>query len=133
VFAPTADRAGVHTQPIVKNFLGLIAGLSGRTVTVGTGTNHNQFVAGSHNESEHWIGHAADLPQPIDSPQGDLVAAHALQAAGVPWARALSMAQKGGVFNVTPTKGPFKGHRVQVLWKTMVGGNHHNHVHVGIK
>ena len=24
------------------------------------------------------------------------------------------------------------GHRVQVLWKTYIGGDHHNHVHVGI-
>jgi hypothetical protein len=62
-----------------------------------------------------------------------MVAAHALQVAGVPWSQAVRMAQKGGVFNVTPKSGPYKGHRVQVLWKTMVGGNHHNHVHVGIR
>ena len=132
VFAPGADRPGVSTQQITKNFLAHSAGLAGRSVDVGTGTNHNRMTT-SGNVSDHWSGHAADLPMPVDSQRGDLMAAHALQAAGVPWSKALAMAQKGGVFNVTPTSGPFKGHRVQVLWKTYVGGNHHNHVHVGIR
>jgi hypothetical protein len=131
-FNPNADRPGVKTQAITKEFLSRVAGFSHRTISVGTGTNHNQMTT-SGNVSDHWTGHAADLPMPVDSKIGDLTAAHALEAAGVPWSQAYRMAQKGGVFNVTPKKGQFKGHRVQVLWKTMVGGNHHNHVHVGIR
>jgi hypothetical protein len=130
--AKGADRPGVSTQPIVKSFIAQVAGHAKRPITIGTGTNHNQMTT-SGNVSDHWTGHAADLPQPVDSHQGDMVAAHALQVAGVPWSQAVRMAQKGGVFNVTPKSGPYKGHRVQVLWKTMVGGNHHNHVHVGIR
>jgi hypothetical protein len=133
-FSPSADRPGAKTQPLTREFLARIAGFSHRTISVGTGTNHRQFVAGRPGvQSDHWTGQAADLPMPIDSKIGDLTAAHALEAAGVPWSQAIRMAQKGGVFNVTPKKGQFKGHRVQVLWKTMVGGNHHNHVHVGIR
>jgi hypothetical protein len=109
-FSPNADRPGVKTQQITRDFLERVAGFSHRTLSVGTGTNHNQMTK-----------------------IGDLTAAHALEAAGVPWSQAIRMAQKGGVFNITPKKGQFKGHRVQVLWKTMVGGNHHNHVHVGIR
>lgn len=131
-FAPNADRPGVKTQPITKEFLGRVAGFSHREIDVGTGTNHNRMTT-SGNVSDHWTGHAADIPRPVDSKLGDLTAAHALEAAGVPWSEAYRMAQKGGVFNVTPKSGRFKGHRVQVLWKTMVGGNHHNHVHVGIR
>jgi hypothetical protein len=35
----------------------------------------------------------------------------------------------GGVF----PSGSWNGHRVQILWKTMTGGNHFNHVHIGVK
>jgi hypothetical protein len=132
-FSSSADRPGAHTQALTKDFLARVAGFSHRTIEVGTGTNHNQFVAGTHRQSDHWTGNAADLPMPVDSKIGDLTAAHALEAAGVPWSHAIQMAQKGGVFNVTPKSGEFKGRRVQVLWKTMVGGNHHNHVHVGVR
>jgi len=131
-FNPNADRPGVKTQAITKEFLSRVAGFSHRTISVGTGTNHNRMTT-SGNVSDHWTGHAADLPMPVDSKIGDLTAAHALEAAGVPWSEAYKMARKGGVFNITPKSGQFKGHRVQVLWKTMVGGNHHNHVHVGIR
>jgi hypothetical protein len=131
-FSSTADRPGVKTQPITRAFLERVAGFSHREINVGTGTNHNRMTT-SGNVSDHWTGHAADIPQPVDSKIGDLTAAHALEAAGVPWEEAYRMARKGGVFNITPKSGQFKGHRVQVLWKTMVGGNHHNHVHVGIR
>lgn len=131
-FSPSADRPGVKTQPITKEFLARVAGFSHREINVGTGTNHNRMTT-SGNVSDHWTGHAADIPQAVDSKLGDLTAAHALEAAGVPWSEAYRMARKGGVFNITPKSGQFKGHRVQVLWKTMVGGNHHNHVHVGIR
>jgi hypothetical protein len=131
-FSASADRPGVKTQAITKEFLSRVAGFSHRTIEVGTGTNHNRMTT-SGNVSDHWTGNAADLPMPVDSKIGDLTAAHALEAAGVPWSHAIQMAQKGGVFNVTPKSGEFKGRRVQVLWKTMVGGNHHNHVHVGVR
>lgn len=126
-YASTANREGVKMQAPIKGFLKRVSALSGRPVSVGTGTNHNQFVAGSNRQSDHWEGNAGDLPVPVDSKQGDLLAAHALQAAGMPWGQAIREAKKGGVWNLN-----YHGKRVQVLWKTMVGGNHHNHVHVGV-
>jgi hypothetical protein len=53
--------------------------------------------------------------------------------AGVPWKRAVAMARQGsasapgGVWDI-PQPG---GGRVQMIWKSMAGGNHFNHVHVG--
>lgn len=132
VVAPGANRGGVGLAPILTNLVRDTAGHAKRTLTIGTGTNHNQMTVDG-NVSDHWDGHAADIPMPVDSRQGDLTAAHALVAAGVPWGQALSMATRGGLFNVTPSSGPFKGHRVQVIWKTNQGGNHHNHVHIGIR
>ena len=38
-----------------------------------------------------------------------------------------SAAFTGGANTVTAG-----GFRIQILWKTLVGGNHFNHVHVGI-
>jgi hypothetical protein len=118
-------------QPVLADFL---AGLAGRTrggITVGTTTNHNRLVAGTNRVSEHFTGNAADLP--AKGRAGDLIAAHALVQAGVPWKRAVAMARQGsasapgGVWDI-PQPG---GGRVQVIWKSMAGGNHFNHVHVG--
>lgn len=132
-FAPGADRAGVHTQQIVKSFLeDTSASAKGRTLTVGTGTNHSKQTT-SGNVSDHWTGHGADIPVPVDSRDGDLIAAHTLQQLGIPWKKAFTMAKQGGLYTITPTSGKYKGHRVQVIWKTYEGGDHHNHVHVGIQ
>jgi hypothetical protein len=120
-----------NVQPALLDFL---QGLAGRTrggITVGTTTNHNRLVAGTNRVSEHFTGNAADLP--ATGKAGDLIAAHALVQAGVPWKRAVAMARQGsasapgGVWDI-PQPG---GGRVQVIWKSMAGGNHFNHVHVG--
>lgn len=125
-----ANRAGVGLQTPILDFLHRLSGqLTGRPVTVGTGTNHNQYVAGRPGvQSDHWRGNAADLPQPVSSVAGDRLAAHAISLAGhVPYNRALEMAHHGGLWNFHQG-----GHRIQILWKTNQGGNHFNHVHVGV-
>lgn len=125
---PNANRPGVSIQPKVTNFVAKIAALVGTPINIGTGTNHNQYVAGGGSQSWHWTGEAADVPVPIDSKRGDTIAAAALILAGMSPNQARSEAQKGGVWNLS------KGNRrYQILWKTMVGGNHHNHVHIGVK
>jgi len=130
--APGANRPGVGLNPRVTNFVSLLAGNVGQPITIGTGTNHNRMtVDGS--VSDHWAGNAADLPVPVDSAQGDMIAGRALMLAGVPRAQARQMAQKGGLYTLTPSSGPLKGTRVQVIWKTYDGGDHHNHVHIGIR
>lgn len=127
-----ADRAGVSTQAIVKNFL---RGVSGRTdvpVDVGTGTNHSQFARGG-NQSDHWTGHGADLlvggdmhGNPKVESRGDRLAAHAIQeATGKNYAQSLAIARQGGIHNFSTPKG-----RVQIIWKAQ---DHYDHVHVGIR
>lgn len=132
ILAPGADRPGASTQPIVRNFVGLVAGSVGHPLTITTGTNHNQMTVDG-NVSDHWTGHASDIGVPVDSREGDMIAGRALVLAGVPQAQARQMAQSGGLYTLTPTSGPLKGHRVQIIWKTYQGGNHHNHVHIGIQ
>ena len=53
-------------------------------------------------------------------------------AAGIDPARARAWALAGGLRNVVFV---FRGQRVrlQVIWKTSAGGNHHDHVHGGIR
>lgn len=132
--AAGAERPGVGLQKPVLSFLHQLAGASGREVDVTTGTNHNQMTT-SGNVSDHWGGNAADLGVGGDARQnaavgkkGDLIAAHAIQvASGKSFGEALAMARKGGVFNFETKQG-----RVQILWRTLTGGNHYNHVHVGV-
>lgn len=134
-----ADRSGVSTQKPILNFLRQIAGASGREVVVTTGTNHSQMTT-SGNTSDHWAGNAADLGMNGDARQsravdrkGTLVAAHAIQEATalqgkrMSFEQAYALAHKGGIHNFDTPKG-----RIQIIWRTDLGGNHWNHVHVGL-
>lgn len=115
-----ADRSGATTQTPVLEFAAKIGKMYGSPLTIGTGTNHNQYVQGTHRESQHWTGHAADIPS-----EGDALTRMgqtALIAAGMPHDQALK--QKGGVFNVG---------KYQILFNTMTGGNHFNHLHIGVR
>ncbi|UTI65597.1 lytic transglycosylase domain-containing protein [Paraconexibacter antarcticus] len=134
--AAGANRAGTHLQRPILDFLSQVSAASGRPIKVTTGTNHNQYVAGEPGvQSDHWTGNATDIGLGGDArqsrevaKQGDLIAAHAIQvAAGIPFQQAYKIASAGGVHNFETKHG-----RVQVLWKTMVGGNHFNHVHIGL-
>lgn len=125
--APGANRAGVNIAPLITNFLSHVAAGLGRPITITTGSNHNRMTVDG-NVSDHWDGHAADIAVPVDSHQGDQVAFHAFRAAGLDVATAAKYAKTGGLYNIL-----WHGHRVQIIWKTNQGGNHHNHVHVGIR
>lgn len=140
VIAPGAERDGHGLQRPILGFLHGLSEASGREVDVTTGTNHNQYVVGTQRESDHWTGNAADLGVGADARQsaaagkkGDLIAAHAIQLAsqqagrGMTFAQALATAKRGGIFNFETPQG-----RVQILWRTLEGGNHYNHVHVGV-
>jgi hypothetical protein len=127
VLDPGANRPGVNLAGDLKHFVSLVAGRFGRTLRIGTGTAHSRLTT-TGNVSDHWDGHAVDIPAPVDSAKGDRIATAALIAAGVPSAKARQMARRGGAYTLD-----FHGHRVQVLWKTDVGGNHHNHIHVGFR
>lgn len=112
----SADRPGVATQPVVKRFVAEIAGLVGHPLTIGTGTNHSRMTVNG-NVSDHWSGHAADIP----ATGAELIrlGQAALVAAGMSPAQARK--QRGGLYNVG-------GH--QIIFNTHIGGNHTNHLHV---
>lgn len=127
VLNPGANRPGVNLAGDLKHYVSLVAGRYGRTIRVGTGTNHSRMTVDG-NVSDHWDGHAVDIPVPIDSAKGDRIATAALIEAGVPAGKARQMARHGGLFTLE-----HNGRRIQVIWRTDQGGNHHNHVHIGYR
>lgn len=122
--AKNANRAGVPLSSGLLNFVNSMTQWAGN-LNIGTGSNHSQMTS-SGNVSDHWTGNGADLP--ATGRRGDTIAYAALRAAGVGEKEARRMARNGGVFNIN-----HGGYRIQILWKTNVGGNHYNHVHVGVR
>ena len=114
--APGADRAGVSTKKVVLKFVAEIARMYGHKLTIGTGTNHSQMTT-SGNVSDHWSGHAADIPASGKTliKLGQI----ALIAAGMSRKKARKIT--GGLFNVG-------GH--QIIFNTYQGGDHTDHLHV---
>lgn len=126
--SPNADRPGVPTDPIVRAFVYAMSVIVGRTLNIGTGSNHTRLTD-SGNVSDHWSGHGADIPVGLaGQPSGDAVATAALMIVGV--RDPGRVARAGGIHNITPTAGPWKGHRIQIIWKAP---GHYDHVHVGIE
>lgn len=122
-FAPSANRAGIGVNPAVTNFVRQIAGKFG-PITIGTGTNHNQFVSGTNNtrQSDHWEGNAVDIP--ASGHTLTRLGHDALIAAGMPWRKAEKTS--GGLYQVG---------KWQIIFNTTLaqGGNHWNHLHVGLR
>jgi hypothetical protein len=117
----TMDRSGVATNPAVFQTVAKIAQVYGQKLTIGTGSNHREFVNNDPHghQSDHWFGEAADIPMAGTAltrlGQAALIAA----GADPKWARQ----QSGGVFNIGG---------LNILFNTHVGGNHFNHLHVGL-
>jgi hypothetical protein len=114
--AAGADRAGVSIKPVVLSFVSKIAGIFGQDLTIGTGTNHSRMTVDG-NVSDHWDGHAADIP--ATGRRLIRLGQAALIAAGMDPSEARK--QHGGLYNVG-------GH--QVIFNTHQGGDHTNHLHV---
>lgn len=127
---PGANLPGRDITPETMNFLAQVAGIYGKQLIVTTGTNHGYYTVDG-NVSDHSSGHAADIGMIAnggydDSPVGDAIMAACLAAAGDPPAQAAQEAIQGGLYNRYHS-----GLRIQCIWKTYIGGNHHNHVHIG--
>ncbi len=118
--AKGADRPGATTSESVLQFVGMLGKRARRRLVIGTGTAHNQFVVGTQRESAHWTGHAADIP--ASGAALTRLGRLALIQAGMP--RREAMKVKGGLFNI----GGY-----QVIFNTNEGGNHYNHLHVGVR
>src|SRR5687767_6386056 len=112
-------------KPEVKQFMRSISAVRGGKPVVGSdGTGHSRLTV-NRKVSEHTTGNASDIPA-TGSELTNLGQA-ALIAAGVPRKKARQM--RGGLYNV-PLKG---GGRVQIIFNTTEGGNHYDHLHVGVR
>jgi hypothetical protein len=141
--AAGANAAG---RPMGRGILGVldeISSASGRELVVTTGTNHSKMTK-SGNVSEHYVGSGADLAmrgkQLTDTGVDSLLATG--RGKTVQWIRndgkavnvrvtaanARKLVEAGGIFNVPRGKG-----RVQLIVNTHQGGDHTNHLHVGLK
>jgi hypothetical protein len=119
VLHPGADRKGVRTKQPVLRFVGSLGAIWGSPLTITTGTNHNRMTVDG-NVSNHWNGMAADIA--MSGEELTRLGRLALIRAGMP--RAEAMKVTGGLFNVG---------RYQIIFNTHQGGNHFNHLHVGIR
>jgi len=104
----------------VISFAKQISNVFGKPLKITTGTNHNQFVLGTNRQSAHWTGRAADIA--ASGNKLTLMGQDALIAAGMPAAKARKV--KGGLFNI----GGY-----QIIFNSMEGGNHYNHLHIGLR
>lgn len=120
IFAPLA-RVGL--QPGLIDVLSQASNGVGQPLYVGTGKVGHSTTTVNGNVSEHSVGRAADL-----------IAAHSgmtneqLGQALYRYFTGGKSAPAGGLFNLS-----FHGHRIQLIYQTMEGGNHYTHVHVGWK
>ena len=129
--APGANVPGKPLSPLLTAFIGRMATFYDATLVVTTGTNHDRYTTSGH-ISDHVSGNGADFGMVAnggtdDGPVGDAIAAAAFLAAGLPRDVAIVRARAGGAQTIVSN-----GLRIQIIWKSDVGGNHHNHVHVGI-
>jgi hypothetical protein len=117
---PRGSSSKPH-QPAILSFVGSIAQGYGKPLAVWDNTTHSRTTVNG-NESAHYRGNAADIP--ARGAQLKRLGYIALVKAGMNPAAARSASRKGGLFNV----GGY-----QVIFATNVGGNHYDHVHVGIR
>jgi soluble lytic murein transglycosylase-like protein len=130
--APGANRPGRPLAPETLAFLARMAAVYGGEIVVTTGTNHSTHTVDGR-VSDHADGHAADLGMTAnggidDSPIGDRLMAACLIAGGLAPERAADFARAGGLFTLE-----HDGLRIQCIWKTFEGGNHHDHVHAAAR
>jgi hypothetical protein len=130
---PGANRPGADLAPELVGFVRRMAVFLPRPPIVTTGTNHSPTTT-SCKPSDHWTGNAADFGSvrngfpATGGGYGDKIAAAAFLAAGEPISTARANARRGGLFTIQ--RG---GLRIQIIWKTLQGGNHYDHVHVGVR
>ena len=130
--APGANLPGQPLAPETLAFLARVAGIYGKPLVVTTGTNHSYYTV-NHTVSDHASGHAADIGMAAnhgtdDGPVGDQIMTACLIAAGSDPTQAARARRQGGLYTLE-----HDGLRIQCIWKTDKGGNHHNHVHIGAR
>jgi hypothetical protein len=128
-FAPGVDA---RITPLIRAIGERIAGIYGKPLVV-TSARRPGAITANGNVSDHASGNALDFGMAAnggtnDGPIGDRIAAAALMVAGWSDSRAAAWARGGGLVDVFVA-----GLRIQIIWKTDEGGDHHDHVHVGVR
>jgi len=110
-------------HPSIQGALRDTSSILGQPLTVGTTTNHDRLTVNG-NVSDHYGGNAADVPA---TGQALIrMGQAALQALGMSPSEAKR--QSGGLFNLNKN-----GKRYQVIFNTQTGGDHTNHLHIGVR
>jgi len=110
-------------HPSIQGALRDTSSILGQPLTVGTTTNHSKYTT-SGNVSDHYVGNGVDVPA---TGQALIrMGQAALQALGMSPAEARR--QSGGLFNLNKN-----GKRYQVIFNTQSGGDHTNHLHIGVR
>jgi len=113
------------SENLVKSAIGAIP--DGFAIT---SSKRDRMHTKSGNVSDHYVGNKTAFAHDIGwgsgqpTPQSDAMASRIVSALGGPpnWGR------KGGNFRTT-----VNGYGVQVIYKSNVGGNHYDHIHVGAR
>lgn len=128
----TGDTAGL--VPDLTEFLSLIAGQTSESINITDGKATSGHVQGSL----HYTGRAADIGVGGDArssstaaSKGDNIAVAVLKVCGESEHNARQLAQSGKLDFSRNFK--WNGHSVEIGWRTTTGGNHFNHVHVGLE
>ncbi len=119
---PRRLPVGQGAQPIKSHVIEFVRRLSaayGSPLTIWDNSTHNRLVKNSSNESQHWTGNAADIP--MQGAALTRLGQTALVVAGA--SPAVAYKQTGGAFTVNG---------VNILFNTNIGGNHFDHLHVGL-
>ena len=133
ILDPGANRPGTELAPELVGFVRRMAEFLPRPPIITTGTNHSPTTT-SGRPSDHWTGNAADFGSlrngfpATGGGYGDEIARAAFLAAGEPMAAARANASRGGLFTIQRD-----GLRIQIIWKTLEGGDHYDHVHIGVR
>jgi hypothetical protein len=132
IVEPGANKPGHSITQMTLVYVAKMAEIVGKPIKITTGTNHDKLTVNG-NVSDHFSGHAADIGMAAnggkdDGPVGDKIMEACCILAGDSKQGARAKAQSGGLFTFT-----HGNQRIQCIWKTNEGGNHHNHVHVGVR
>lgn len=122
------------SSPAIKRLGRVIAGRVGSPLDIISAARPGSTTT-SGNVSDHSSGNAIDIHalstrygSEADQEHGNRIAYEAVLAAGGTKEQAQAMANDGGAISVVNDQGV----RTQIIWRSDVGGDHHNHVHVGV-